>query len=282
MAGQFTQNSFVESLPRIIKLFKVFDLLKLQVSKKSDFYNQKVIGNIPFGDFVKKTRNDEITLLKSVLVPLTDAAPFWDLAPRHSCEDKYVSQYTQETCNYGLAESVETDEVVFSFQHDQFNEETLQLQKNTLTNNISNVFNIPSFTAFVFSKHSDFNYGSVVSEHIDKKDFFPNSRISDKMLDAERIEEINAHIHQDERIDNYKSAGLKIAQINLWKHCQATTNKNDRDIFKRRIQARYNYLSIDTQHGRFEMFDNSGIHVGEYYFTGILVPNSKRNHSINI
>lgn len=282
MAGQYSQDTFVVSLPEMIKNFKVFNLMKLQLTKKSELYSYKVIGDLALGDFLRRTRVDEVSRLKSILVPLTDAAPFWDLAPNHNCEDNYDSQFTELKCNYGMAEAVETNQVVFSFQHESFVNETLQIQKNTATINLDNITNVNTFTSFLFKKYPNFDFATVVAEGVDIKDFFPNNALSEITFDAKNIEATNLRNHPDQRISNFQRYGKKIAQINLWALCQATTNKNDRDIYKRRIQAGFYYLSIDTQHGRFEIFDNGGMHVGEYYFTGKVVPDSQRNRSITV
>ena len=282
MAGQFSQDTFISGLPNMIRLFKVFRSLKLQLSKKTDFYNCKVIQEIRIRDFITQTKADEIVRLKSTLVHLTDSNPFWDLEPKHSCKDSYIYENTTDTCNYGLAEATETDLLVFSFIHDQFTNNKLLLLKNGEPVSINNVFDLPSLVTCLFIHYPNFDFKNIVVDGIDKKDFFPNRQLSELLFYTQNIEEDNVHVNPDERIKNFKDIGTKIAKINLWQYCEIITRKNDRNIFKRRIQTANFYISIDTQHGRFELFDQSGIHLAEYYFLGVSVPNSCRNRTITV
>ncbi len=68
-----------------------------------------------------------------------------------------------------------------------------------------------------------------------------------------------------ERIAKYKEAAATVAEKNTW-----TQNKNLSKRFNRTIYSDKSgqHYSLDTQHGRFEVYDKKGQHLGEIDFEG--------------
>lgn len=95
--------------------------------------------------------------------------------------------------------------------------------------------------------------------------------------------------HKDERgekISYAKEIGSQICESNYYLHekeLKDMNNGNDRivKIYSIKKDNKYQFLSIDKKHGRFELCNEKGDHVSEVMFSGELVPNSQdANHSI--
>ena len=89
-----------------------------------------------------------------------------------------------------------------------------------------------------------------------------------------------------ERISYAKEIGSKICELNYYHHEQeleALNNDNQQivKIYSIKKDNRYQFLSIDKRHGRFEWCDDNGDHLGELMFDGTAVENSQEaSHSI--
>ena len=89
-----------------------------------------------------------------------------------------------------------------------------------------------------------------------------------------------------EKISYAKEIGSKICELNYYHHEQEleelnNDNKQIVKIYSIKKGNRYQFLSIDKRHGRFEWCDNNGDHLGELMFDGTAVENSKEaSHSI--
>lgn len=82
------------------------------------------------------------------------------------------------------------------------------------------------------------------------------------------------------RVGLAKMAGTYIAQINGWQYKSRISERNDRKVFKALNQLAY--LSIDTQHGTFEVHDRNGKHCYEINFNGDPLEEAQQNHDIEI
>lgn len=89
-----------------------------------------------------------------------------------------------------------------------------------------------------------------------------------------------------ERISYAKEIGSKICELNYYHHEQELENLNKCNqqivkIYSIKRDDKYQFLSIDKRHGRFELCDNNGDHLCELMFDGTKVENSQEaNHSI--
>jgi hypothetical protein len=76
-----------------------------------------------------------------------------------------------------------------------------------------------------------------------------------------------AKLDVGERVSTYKKVGAHLADKNNWTKNANLSKKNKRDIY---TDADGNNYSLDTQHGRFEVFNKKGKHQGEIDFGGKL------------
>lgn len=89
-----------------------------------------------------------------------------------------------------------------------------------------------------------------------------------------------------ERISYAKEIGSKICELNYYHHEQELEDLNKCNqqivkIYSIKRDDKYQFLSIDKRHGRFELCDDNGDHLCELMFDGTKVENSqKANHSI--
>ncbi|MCR5820074.1 MAG: hypothetical protein K6F94_03890 [Bacteroidaceae bacterium] len=89
-----------------------------------------------------------------------------------------------------------------------------------------------------------------------------------------------------ERISYAKEIGSKICELNYYHHEQELEDLNKCNqqivkIYSIKRDNKYQFLSIDKKHGRFELCDNKGDHLCELMFDGTKVENSQEaNHSI--
>lgn len=89
-----------------------------------------------------------------------------------------------------------------------------------------------------------------------------------------------------ERISYAKEIGSKICELNYYHHEQELEDLNKCNqqivkIYSIKRDDKYQFLSIDKRHGRFELCDDNGDHLCELMFDGTKVENSQEaNHSI--
>lgn len=89
-----------------------------------------------------------------------------------------------------------------------------------------------------------------------------------------------------ERISYAKEIGSKICELNYYHHEQELEELNNDNqqivkIYSIKKDDKYQFLSIDKKHGRFELCDDNGNHLCELMFDGTKVKNSQEaNHSI--
>lgn len=99
--------------------------------------------------------------------------------------------------------------------------------------------------------------------------------LADKNFDAEF-----ASGNKNYKVGLANMAGTFIAEINGWKYNSRLSERNGRRVFKALNQLAY--LSIDTQHGTFEVHDRHGIHCYEINFKGEILEGAQHNHNIEI
>ncbi len=74
--------------------------------------------------------------------------------------------------------------------------------------------------------------------------------------------------------------GSYIALLNGWEYKSRLSGRNGRKVFKALNQMVY--MSIDTQHGTFEIHNRKGIHCYEINFKGDVLEGAQNNHNIEI
>ncbi|GEM_PF-3600266 len=104
---------------------------------------------------------------------------------------------------------------------------------------------------------------------------------------ANQFHEIMKHLDERERIDCTKTVGSQVCEANYYKREeelekmeQSSGNQNVSVIYSMRKGGEYRFLSLDTQHGMFEVCDDRGDHVGEIRFDGTHNSDAELDHSL--
>jgi len=259
--GQYAdKNDFYIDLKKIILIITSFNQFKLNILKCYSFYNCKVTSTNILHDFLK-TNDDDIMGFKNILVQFINK-PFWEDLQRHNCNDTYECEFTTSKCSYGLAEAVENFKTVMSFNHNSFNTNPIEINKNTQPNSLFNIYNVDSLIHFLNINIDN----QIIPYELNSKEYLPNKILTDGLLNIENVEASWLGIGHEEQIASYKKWGNIVAKFNFWRLNTVITNLNDRDVFSKQVNYKTHYLSIDTENGTFELFNHNGIHLGEFNF----------------
>lgn len=279
-AGQFPKpENFLKSLKPFIIILSALNGLQCEVYKNYNFFSAKITPNHSLGDLLRDVvvgSEEEIRGLRNQLVKFSYNPPFWEDEQVHNCNDTYDCKYTELKCNYGLAEAVETDKLVASFNHPDFLESILLIKKNSIDQELYNFATLDGISQWIIYKIEERSLSFKAEES-----FFPHIRTSNNLLSTNSFYEQAKLLSTDIKIAEYISKGHSVAIINGWHISKPATNKNDRTIYTKTLRSGTYYLSIDTAHGTFELFNYQGAHLGEYNFLYEKMENPK-GHSIEI
>lgn len=140
--GQFSDDyEFVESLYEYT-LPMLHDLEKVGTTILRSYYSYggKVTNDKTLNDLLITRGNPEITKLKGQLQKMFLEEPFWEDTIQ-SVEEIYDCEFTEKKSQFCLAEALERDIPVLSFEHEKFKESTIEINKNTKSNYIKNLLN---------------------------------------------------------------------------------------------------------------------------------------------
>jgi hypothetical protein len=275
LENQFNEYSILlNNFKNLTIVISAFEEYKLPVLKSYNFYNLELINNKSLNDLFKNT-DDEIRAFRNIISKLINE-PYWEVSQLHNCQDKYVCNYTTSTCNYGLAEAFENLKVVVSFLNSNFND-TIEVIKNNKHDTINNITCLVGLTK---------RLSYLIKNKYIKNDINNNLDFSYKKVVANIYHNLNLKSSwfskdTNEAIASKKEWGEIFASLYFWKINNSITNKNDRNVFCRKIGNNIKYLTIDTETGAFELFDKSGIHLGEYFYDGEISENPKK-HKLNV
>ena len=119
--------------------------------------------------------------------------------------------------------------------------------------------------------------------------FNRNIEIRQEKLDVVNVfyERIMKHLSVEERISYAIEIGTKICRANYYKREDelenlesSKGNKQAVRIFSIKKEGNYIFLSIDKQHGMFELCDDKGNHIGEIRFDGSYNSGSEKDHGL--
>lgn len=277
LSGQFIDSQkFYENLSSIGLILSSFNTLQIPIYKNWEFYKSNVTAQTTLHDY-KNDHAPEVILFKSELSKIIDE-PYWETTPKHSCNDIYTCVYTNNKCMYGLAEAVEDLKVVISFHNDAFLQTNLKICKNGQDHTIKNVYNKETLVDVLIDiiKQRKTSYVATGG------DYLPLKAITNKLLPKQSMRDFTAGKGKEEEVVIYRTFGNAVALINLWEFDKVLTSKNDRDIYKRVIQRKNHYLSIDTENGVFELFNSSGNHINEYNYKEEKSQKKPKSHTINL
>lgn len=204
-------------------------------------------------------------------------------------EIQYVKWNNEES--EFLKGSLNTDTPTVSFKTEpefathqiQITNEYLDADENTITenpslNNISDISHFTQLHGFLSQKQIE------IAELQSKWDAikYPirfiertNQHLSDNNFDVEF-----ARGNENYKVGLANKVGTYIAKLNGWEYKSRLSTRNNRRVFKALNQLVY--LSIDTQHGTFEVHDRNGIHCYEINFKGDPIEGTQHNHDIEI
>lgn len=160
--GQFNDmDEFLDSILDItIPILDIIELLGVQVLSSYNMYNLNITDSIKLIDVLSQANIPEITKFKRKLSQLVFDDPYWEDDVRSRTGSIYESKYTSELENYCLAEALERNIPVVSFEHKEFKVDNIMIKKDQVEENVINIYNkinaIESFKKV--GKIDDINY----------------------------------------------------------------------------------------------------------------------------
>lgn len=140
--GQFSdEEQFVDSLYEYtLPMLKDLEKVEATIIRSYYSYESKVTNDKTLNDILTTRGNPEITKLKGQLQKMFLEEPYWEDSLR-SVEDIYECAFTDKKSQFCLAEALERNISVLSFEHDKFKKSTIEINKNNESNCIKNLFN---------------------------------------------------------------------------------------------------------------------------------------------
>ncbi len=128
-----------------MKCLKLISEKNCQIQKHSMLYGRKITKDKTLND-LRGMRGDHVTRLKSLLLSVTDAPPFWDwkeefaqdLTAEYICDNEEVSATS-------LPEAAEDNGVLLSFSHKRYQDRVLRIVKNG-----QDIFSLPAAATVSF------------------------------------------------------------------------------------------------------------------------------------
>jgi phage-related protein len=138
LTGQFNkEEEFLDSLvDETLPMFKVIQNLGMNILAGHESYLLRVTKEKTLIQFMRLTGSTEIVRLKSLL-----NAPYWEDEPLSDNKSIYECSYTEKTNTYCLAEALERNIIVMSFNHPEFKESVIAIKKDDNEEYIPNSYN---------------------------------------------------------------------------------------------------------------------------------------------
>lgn len=263
--GQF--GSVVEFVERVQEGLLVLEVLldaKIEIYKNRDLYSARITPCLTLHDVLTKNWTEEIKLLRRQIYRITDKEPYWEDTQKHTCEAIYSSNYTAKTCNYGLAEAVENDQLVFSFVHPDFNAQILTVKKDTEVFQLINLTSIEGLRRWL-TKAADDNRINLIDGLAES--LLPIQVLTTKIIRYSKYDLLFHGLKHEDKIVIFEEFGEMVAILNGWKKAPKIAARNDRTAFQKKIHSKTYIFTIDTENGTFELHDRV-THLGEYNFHG--------------
>lgn len=140
--GQFSdEEQFVESLYKsTLPILNSLEEVGVNILRSYYSYEANVTNDKTLNDLLITRGNPEITKLKRQLQKMFFEEPYWEDSLK-SVEEIYDCVFTEKKSEFCLAEALERNIPVLSFEHDKFNESKIEINKNNENNYIDNLFN---------------------------------------------------------------------------------------------------------------------------------------------
>lgn len=140
--AQFSDTEeFLESLSNItVPLLERLEDLQIKVLSSHNSYQLLITDKKTLYDMMKVRGSEEIRKFKRQLQELLFDDPYWNNDIK-SIEEIYYCEYTLLKSEYCLAEALERNVPVISFEHEKFKESSIEIKKNDIVEKVKNIFN---------------------------------------------------------------------------------------------------------------------------------------------
>jgi len=283
--SDFAEKTAKYTLPifKIVENVNYYKLYEIHILKKSTLFSIMVTSTDSLQQIIIQRDRpigvefETFRKLKSFLAKCTTNEPFWDTNPQHKCTDTYKCSFTTETCNYSIAETYERDKKIISFYNSTFSSiEFVPVLKNeTEQINICNIFDTNMFWDCILGKETHqindypLNWTTILNRNPNNV-LFPLATNINEIIELDKYFGLRIPLSPENRIPIVKKYSKIVATINYWEYDSNVSSKNSgRTIYYAGNGRQKLYISVDTQHGTFELFDKNGIHKGEYNYYGV-------------
>ena len=236
--GQFTNvDDFISSLKNVIRLTNfILSLEDTILYKSQNLWSAKVVSNKNLQEILRVKGNNELTKLKSDLAKLNTNPPFWETDKIHSSSDNYLFNDKNVT-DTSLAESMERDKLIISFNNENFTSKDLVVIKNENPDNICNFINLKTFSLYLFQNN-------FINEFTFCNYFYKNTKLDFSILNDEKRgfntlltnDEKKLFLNQFELFNNNSWNDILRSDGLEYKKYKNTLNGfEDKDIYKFRV-----------------------------------------------
>lgn len=145
LVGQFaTVQDFLKSLKNNIRCFQIIRRSENNdISKTENFYDRYVTGDMRIRDLRRCQCSEELLMFQMQLEREIYSLPHWDINPKHDLSKRYLWEEKDITAT-GMAEAVESDHMLLSFDMEKFRDCILQIQAADKKENVSSIYS-PAF-----------------------------------------------------------------------------------------------------------------------------------------
>ncbi len=296
--SDFANKTAKYTLPifKIVEKVNYYRLYEIHILKISNLFSIMVTSTDSLQQIINQRNRltgieaEIFRKLKSYLVKYTMSEPFWNINPHHDCTAIYKSSVTTKTCNYSIAEAYERDYKIISFYNPIFSSiEFIPVMKNATDQiNVCNIFDTNMFMDCIFGKETHrindypLNWAINVNRN-PNSNLFPLENNINEIIELDKYFKLRIQLSPENRIPIDKRFSKIVATINYWKYDNSISSKNSgRTIYCAGSGRQKLYISIDTENGRFELFNKRGIHKGEYDYYGNKTKEAKARRKINV
>lgn len=152
-------DDFLDSLQGVtLPVLKKLHEKDINLLKSNDIYSCKVTKDKTFYEMLQSRNYPEINRIKSLLAQLFLDNPYWDYDSKCKEESIYICNFTKSTNNYCIAEALERNNSLLSFEHDSFKSSNVEIIKDGKINNVANIYNKESLLEeLLYSKYIMYN-----------------------------------------------------------------------------------------------------------------------------
>ena len=142
LEGQFcNEDEFLESLYKYtIPMLDKMEGLGIGILSSFNSYELQVTKDKTLYDILSIKGSAEIRKFKRQLQELFFDEPYWDSNPK-SINSTYECEFTKEDNKFCIAEALERNLPVISFEHEKFKESTIKIKKDRQDCFVKNLYN---------------------------------------------------------------------------------------------------------------------------------------------